>query len=95
MYGVQVLIFSQFKIMLDVIEDALKMARMPLERIDGSVASRDRQAAIDRFSQGSQNCTTYKNHFLTCGGYLERISSLIVLCTHVLPAAVAVMRDSV
>ena len=50
---VQVLIFSQFKIMLNVIEDALKLAGMPLERIDGSVASRDRQAAIDRFTKGT------------------------------------------
>ena len=44
--------FSQFKIMLDVIEDALRMADLPLERIDGSVAQRDRQGAIDRFSSG-------------------------------------------
>lgn len=49
----QVLIFSQFKIMLNVIEDALRLARMPLERIDGSVSSRERQAAIDRFTEGA------------------------------------------
>lgn len=48
----QVLIFSQFKIMLDVLEDYLRMSEMPLERIDGSVAQRDRQVAIDRFSKG-------------------------------------------
>ena len=48
----QVLIFSQFKIMLDVLEDYLKLGGHPFERIDGSTSSRDRQAAIDRFSKG-------------------------------------------
>ena len=50
----QVLVFSQFKIMLDVIEDALRLAGMPLERIDGSTPQRARQSAIDRFSQGAR-----------------------------------------
>ncbi|KAK9835518.1 hypothetical protein WJX74_002180 [Apatococcus lobatus] len=50
--GRKVLIFSQFKIMLDVLEDYLRMSGMPLERIDGSVGQRDRQVAIDRFSKG-------------------------------------------
>ena len=48
----QVLIFSQFKIMLDVLEDYLRLMGFPLERIDGSVAQRDREAAIDRYSAG-------------------------------------------
>ena len=48
----QVLIFSQFKIMLDVLEDYLRLKGFPLERIDGSVAQRDREAAIDRYSAG-------------------------------------------
>jgi superfamily II DNA/RNA helicase len=48
----QVLIFSQFKIMLDVLEDALRLMKYPIERIDGSVAQKDRQSAIDRFSKG-------------------------------------------
>lgn len=42
----------QFKIMLDVLEDFLHMAGYPCERIDGSTSSRDRQAAIDRYSKG-------------------------------------------
>ncbi|KAK9815748.1 hypothetical protein WJX72_008847 [[Myrmecia] bisecta] len=50
--GHKVLIFSQFKIMLDVLEDMLRLSNFPVERIDGSVASRDRQTAIDRFSKG-------------------------------------------
>jgi hypothetical protein len=48
-----VLIFSQFKIMLNVLEDYLRLAGYPFERIDGDVKSRDRQNAIDRFSKGA------------------------------------------
>jgi len=47
-----VLIFSQFTRMLDVLQDYMRMAGWPCERIDGSVKSRDRQAAIDRFTNG-------------------------------------------
>lgn len=50
----QVLIFSQFKIMLDVLEDFVRLSGYPFERIDGDVAARDRQAAIDRFSKGAR-----------------------------------------
>lgn len=53
--GHKVLIFSQFKTMLDVLEDYLNAVGMPLERIDGSTSSRDRQAAIDRFSRHDKN----------------------------------------
>ncbi|KAL0028186.1 hypothetical protein WJX79_000439 [Trebouxia sp. C0005] len=49
--GHKVLIFSQFKIMMDVLEDSLRLRKYPVERIDGSVSSRDRQAAIDRYSR--------------------------------------------
>lgn len=51
LYALQVLIFSQFKIMMDVLEDSLRLRKYPVERIDGSVSSRDRQAAIDRYSK--------------------------------------------
>ncbi len=47
------LIFSQFKIMLNVLEDYLRLSGYPFERIDGDVKSRDRQNAIDRFSKGA------------------------------------------
>lgn len=47
----KVLIFSQFTIMLDVLEDYIHHMNYPVERIDGNTSSRDRQAAIDRFSQ--------------------------------------------
>ena len=53
MVRLQVLIFSQFKIMLNVLEDYLRLAGYPFERIDGDVKSRDRQNAIDRFSKGA------------------------------------------
>ncbi|KAI8462365.1 MAG: hypothetical protein J3K34DRAFT_501179 [Monoraphidium minutum] len=46
--GRQVLVFSQFKIMLNVVEDYLSAAGYPFERIDGDTKQRDRQAAIDR-----------------------------------------------
>lgn len=45
----QVLIFSQFKMMLDVIEDYLTACDFPFERIDGDTKQHQRQAAIDRF----------------------------------------------
>ncbi len=49
----QVLIFSQFKIMLDVLEDFLRLGGFPFERIDGSVSQRDREDAINRYSKGA------------------------------------------
>jgi len=49
----QVLIFSQFTRMLDILEDYLALAAYPCERIDGSVGLRERQAAIDRYSKGA------------------------------------------
>ncbi|KDO20330.1 hypothetical protein SPRG_13475 [Saprolegnia parasitica CBS 223.65] len=47
--GHRVLIFSQFKIMLDILEDYLRLRGYVKERIDGSITGNDRQAAIDRF----------------------------------------------
>lgn len=51
----KVLIFSQFKMMLDVLEDYAHNMSYPVERIDGSTASKERQAAIDRFSNDSKD----------------------------------------
>ncbi len=53
MQGRRVLIFSQFVIMLNVLEDYCHAVGFPVERIDGNVKSRDRQQAIDRFSAGA------------------------------------------
>jgi chromodomain-helicase-DNA-binding protein 7 len=47
--GHRILIFSQFKIMLDVLEDYLHAKQLKFERIDGSITGHRRQAAIDRF----------------------------------------------
>ena len=49
----RVLIFSQFKNMLDLIEDSLHLGGYPHERLDGSVRRDLRDAAIDRFQRGS------------------------------------------
>ncbi|GLC56571.1 hypothetical protein PLESTB_001122300 [Pleodorina starrii] len=48
--GRRVLIFSQFVIMLNVLEDYCTAVGFPVERIDGTIRGRDRQQAIDRFS---------------------------------------------
>ena len=47
--GHRILLFSQFKIMLDIIEDYLHLRNFKCERIDGSITGLKRQAAIDRF----------------------------------------------
>lgn len=47
--GHRILLFSQFKIMLDIIEDYLHHRDFKFERIDGSITGMKRQAAIDRF----------------------------------------------
>ena len=55
--GHRILLFSQFKIMLDIIEDYLHLRDFKCERIDGSITGLKRQAAIDRFQakHGSEN----------------------------------------
>jgi SNF2 family DNA or RNA helicase len=47
--GHRILLFSQFKIMLDILEDYLDARKFRFERIDGSITGHLRQAAIDRF----------------------------------------------
>jgi SNF2 family DNA or RNA helicase len=49
--GHQLLIFSQFKIMLDILEDFLLERGYTHRRIDGSITGAKRQAAIDEFSK--------------------------------------------
>lgn len=53
--GHRVLIFSQFKIMLDIIEDYLHERNFKAERIDGSITGKKRQMAIDRFQAVATN----------------------------------------
>ncbi|KAL3915090.1 MAG: hypothetical protein SGILL_005808, partial [Bacillariaceae sp.] len=47
--GHRILLFSQFKIMLDILEDYLDAREYKFERIDGSITGHKRQSAIDRF----------------------------------------------
>jgi len=47
--GHRVLLFSQFKIMLDILEDYLDLREFKHERIDGSITGKKRQMAIDRY----------------------------------------------
>lgn len=49
--GHKVLIFSQFVVMLDILEEWLLHNRYEFERIDGSVHGNQRQGAIDRFME--------------------------------------------
>jgi SNF2 family DNA or RNA helicase len=48
--GHRVLIFSQFRIMLNIIEDYMGHKGYTYERIDGTITGKKRQAAIDRYS---------------------------------------------
>ena len=47
--GHRVLLFSQFTMLLDLIEEYIDLRGYPYERLDGSVTGDKRQAAIDRF----------------------------------------------
>lgn len=47
--GHRVLLFSQFKIMLDILEDYFNARSFSFERIDGSITGHRRQQAIDRY----------------------------------------------
>ena len=53
--GHRILIFSQFKIMLDILEDYLECREYKFERIDGSITGQKRQSAIDRFQDSEGN----------------------------------------
>ncbi|OQR90058.1 chromodomain protein [Achlya hypogyna] len=46
----KVLVFSQFKIMLDILEDFFHTRQYTFERLDGALLGNARQAAIDRFN---------------------------------------------
>eukprot|EP00116_Pleurobrachia_bachei_P012974 sb/3473236/ len=48
--GHRVLIFSQMRIMLDILEEFLEFLGYKYERIDGAITGADRQEAIDRFN---------------------------------------------
>jgi SNF2 family DNA or RNA helicase len=52
--GKKVLIFSQFTIVLDLLEDYMHMKEYEFERLDGSTSQTDRQLGIDRFNTEGQ-----------------------------------------
>ena len=60
--GHRILLFSQFKIMLDIIEDYLHLRKFKCERIDGSITGLKRQAAIDRFQ--AKDCEGRESPFI-------------------------------
>ena len=53
--GSKVLIFSQFKRVLDILQDYLFLLRLPCERLDGGTAVQKRQDGIDRFNDPEQD----------------------------------------
>jgi len=53
--GHRVLIFSQFRIMLNLIEDYMLLMGYTFERVDGAITGRKRQNAIDRYTQGGED----------------------------------------
>ncbi len=57
--GHRVLMFSQFKMMLDLLEEVLLMMGEEFERVDGDTKSMDRQVAIDRFNGASGEDATF------------------------------------
>lgn len=48
--GHRVLIFSQFRVMLDIIEDYLEFRNFKYERVDGTITGGKRQRSIDKFA---------------------------------------------
>ena len=48
--GHRVLIFSQFRVMLDIIEDYLEFRQFKYERVDGTITGNKRQRSIDKFA---------------------------------------------
>ena len=50
----KILIFSQFTMMLDLIEDYLRYKNYLFERLDGAVKTQQRQESVDRFNKEGQ-----------------------------------------
>ena len=53
--GHRVLIFSQFVMVLDILQDFVAASGYPFERLDGTVSRDHRQSAIDRFSDKTED----------------------------------------
>ncbi|ETO15326.1 myb domain-containing protein, partial [Reticulomyxa filosa] len=57
--GHRVLIFSQMRMTLDLLDDYLKLKKYAFERIDGAIRGNERQAAIDRFSAADSDAFAF------------------------------------
>lgn len=60
--GNRVLIFSQFQILLDVLEDYLNLRGFSYGRIDGNMTGVERQRTIDKFQEGGTKNKKKKDH---------------------------------
>jgi hypothetical protein len=69
----QVLIFSQFKLILNLLETYLNLKDYLYERLDGNVRGNERQAAIDRF------CKPVLKMFALCTLFLSCSYSILAL----------------
>ena len=52
--GHRILVFSQSRLMLDIMQRMYAEYGMPTSRIDGTVTGKDRQTTIDRFNRGAE-----------------------------------------
>uniref|UniRef100_H3HCY4 Chromodomain-helicase-DNA-binding protein 7 n=1 Tax=Phytophthora ramorum TaxID=164328 RepID=H3HCY4_PHYRM len=75
----KVLIFSQFKIMLDIIEDMCQLRGYSMERLDGSVRGNSRQAAIDRFNSPDSNTFAFLLSTRAGGVGINLIAASVVI----------------
>ncbi|RLN47960.1 hypothetical protein BBJ28_00001686 [Nothophytophthora sp. Chile5] len=75
----KVLIFSQFKIMLDIIEDLCQLRGYTMERLDGSVRGNSRQAAIDRFNNPESDTFTFLLSTRAGGVGINLIAASVVI----------------
>lgn len=57
--GHRILIYSQFTSVLDVLEDWLALRNWGCQRIDGNVASAERQRRIDAFNAPGSQCSVF------------------------------------
>lgn len=59
-------IFSQYRMMLDQLQRFLELHGYPYERIDGCTSSLDRSNAIDRFTDGERAWKATAGSLLIC-----------------------------
>lgn len=73
------LIFSQFTSMLDLMERYLRIKGYSYERLDGSIAGRDRQKAIDRFNDPKEGVFVFLLSTRAGGLGINLVSSSTVI----------------